>query len=175
MTWPRSWLAGMQCSSCLLSHVFSLLFSYPLLSFLGLEAYVSSKFFDKQISSVSTEEFGLPRHAWCVLSRLRCNGHRLMLNFHLSLELAKPRVFLAAPEVNRFRTSLISFCIVCATDFTHFSLFDGSFSLYDIWSSLEELLGFWSSMVSRHAQSHLKNTKSDMRDTWKLKMGPKRK
>ena len=45
---------------------------------------VSSKFFDTQISSISTEEFVLSRHARCVLSRLRCNGHSLPLSSCLS-------------------------------------------------------------------------------------------
>ena len=45
---------------------------------------VSSKFFDTQVSSISTEELVLPRHARCVLSRLRCNGHRLLLGSYLS-------------------------------------------------------------------------------------------
>ena len=36
---------------------------------------VSSKFFDTQVPSISTEELVLPCHARCVLSRLRCNGH----------------------------------------------------------------------------------------------------
>ena len=40
---------------------------------------VSSKFFDTQVPSISTEELVLPRHARCVLSRLRCNGHSLLL------------------------------------------------------------------------------------------------
>ena len=38
---------------------------------------VSSKFFDTQAPSISTEELVLPQHARCVLSRLRCNGHSL--------------------------------------------------------------------------------------------------
>ena len=45
---------------------------------------VSSKYFDTQIPSVSTEEFVLPRHARCILSRLRCNGHSLLLGFYIS-------------------------------------------------------------------------------------------
>ena len=45
---------------------------------------VSSKFFDTQVPSVSTEELVLPRHARCVLSRLRCNGHSLVLGSYLS-------------------------------------------------------------------------------------------
>ena len=45
---------------------------------------VSSKFFDTQVTSISTEELVLPRHARCVLSRLRCNGHSLLLGSYLS-------------------------------------------------------------------------------------------
>ena len=44
----------------------------------------SSKFFDAQALSISTEELALPRHARCVLSRLRCNGHRLLLSSYFS-------------------------------------------------------------------------------------------
>ena len=45
---------------------------------------VSSKFFDTQLLSISTEELVLPRHARCVLSRLSCNGHSLLLSSYLS-------------------------------------------------------------------------------------------
>ena len=45
---------------------------------------VSSKFFDTQVPSISTEELVLPRHARCVLSRLRCNGHSLLLGSYHS-------------------------------------------------------------------------------------------
>ena len=45
---------------------------------------VSSKFFDTQVPSISTEELVLPRHAHCVLSRLRCNGHSLLIGSYLS-------------------------------------------------------------------------------------------
>ena len=45
---------------------------------------VSSKYFDTQVSSISTEELVLPRHARCVLSRLRCNRHSLLLGSSLS-------------------------------------------------------------------------------------------
>ena len=40
----------------------------------------SCKFFDTQVLSISTEELVLLRHARCVLSRLRCNGHSLLLS-----------------------------------------------------------------------------------------------
>ena len=45
---------------------------------------VSSKFFDTQVPSISTEELVLPCHARCVLSCLRCNGHSLLLGSYLS-------------------------------------------------------------------------------------------
>ena len=45
---------------------------------------VPSKFFDTQVPSISTEELALPRHARCVLSHLRCNGHSLLLSSYLS-------------------------------------------------------------------------------------------
>ena len=45
---------------------------------------VSSKYFDTQVPSISTEELVLPGPALCVLSRLRCNGHSLLLGSYLS-------------------------------------------------------------------------------------------
>ena len=72
---------------------------------------VSSKFFDTQVPSIFTEELVLPRHARCVLSRLRCNGHSLLLVV-ISLGLAESRILRAAPADTRPRTSLISFCTV---------------------------------------------------------------
>ena len=45
---------------------------------------VYSRYFDTQVPSISTEELVLPRHARCVLSRLRCNGHNLLLGSYLS-------------------------------------------------------------------------------------------
>ena len=45
---------------------------------------ILSKFFNTQVPSISTEELVLPRHARCVLSRLRCNGHSLLLGSYLS-------------------------------------------------------------------------------------------
>ena len=45
---------------------------------------VSSKFFDTQVSSVSTEELVLSCHACCSLSRLRCNGNSLLLGSYLT-------------------------------------------------------------------------------------------
>ena len=44
---------------------------------------VSSKFFNTQVPSISTEELVLPRHVRCVLSRLCCNGHSPLLSSYL--------------------------------------------------------------------------------------------
>ena len=44
---------------------------------------VSSKFFDTQVPSISTEKLVLSRHARCVLSRLHCNKHSLLLSAYL--------------------------------------------------------------------------------------------
>ena len=53
----------------------------------------------------------LPRHARCVLSRLDCNGHNLLLGSY-SLALAESRILSAAPVDTRPRTPFISFCTV---------------------------------------------------------------
>ena len=94
---------------------------------------VSSKYFDTQVSSISTEELVLPRHARCVLSRLRCNGHSLLLGSYLS-------------RIGRIENSSCSACghpsqdishliLHCpATDSLRRSLFGDSLSLYDLWS-----------------------------------------
>ena len=81
-----SWPDGERYLRPLQSLVVSLLL--PLVSTLCLfsdwRRTVSSKFFDTQVPSISTEELVLPRHARCVLSHLRCNGHSLLLNSYLS-------------------------------------------------------------------------------------------
>ena len=71
-------LSAIPCSlSPLISRIHSCLFS-------DWRRTVSSKFFDKQFPLVSTEELVLTRHAHCVLSRLRCNGHSLLLSSYPS-------------------------------------------------------------------------------------------
>ena len=93
----------------------------------------SSKFFDTQVPSISTEELVLPRHARCVLSRLRCNGHSFLLVSYLS-------------RIGRIENSSWSACGHSSQDISHLilhcpamgslrrSLFGDSFSLYDLWS-----------------------------------------
>ena len=71
-------LSAISCSLfSLISRIHSSLFS-------KWRHTVSSKFFDTQVPSISTEELVLPRHARCVLSHLRCNGHSLLLSSYLS-------------------------------------------------------------------------------------------
>ena len=70
--------SAIPCSlSPLISRIHSFLFS-------DRRHTVPSKFFDSQVPSISTEELVLPRHTRCVLSRLRCIGHSLLLNSYLS-------------------------------------------------------------------------------------------
>ena len=107
---------------------------------------VSSKFFDTQIPSTSTEELVLPRHARCVLSRLLCNGHSLLLGSYLSRIGRIENLFCSACGHSSQDTShLILHCP--ATDSLRRSLFGDSPT-----SSPDpgELRGFWGSMVIRH-------------------------
>ena len=104
---------------------------------------VSSKFFDTQVPSISTEELVFPRHARCVLSRLRCNGHSLILGSYLS-------------RIGRIENPSCSVCGHSSQDISHLflhcpatdslccSLFGDSLSLYDLWSrpwGVSRLLG----------------------------------
>ena len=66
MSWPDE----EHYSRPLLSLVVSLLLSFVFTLFSDWRRAVSSKFFDTQVSSISTEELVLPRRACCVLSRL---------------------------------------------------------------------------------------------------------
>ena len=92
------------------------------------ERTVSSKFFDTQVPSISTEELVLPR-----LSRLRCNEHSLVLGSYLS-------------RIGRIENPSCSACGHSSQDISHLilhcpttdslchSLFGDSLSLYDLWS-----------------------------------------
>ena len=94
---------------------------------------VSLKYFDTQVPSISTEELVLPRHAGCVLSRRRCNGHSLLLGSDFS-------------RIGRIENSSCSACGHSSQDISHFILhcpatdslrrllFGDSLSLYDLWS-----------------------------------------
>ena len=90
---------------------------------------VSSKFFDTQVPSISTEELGLSHHARCVLSRLRCNGHSLLLTSYLSRIGSSCS---ACGHSSQDTSHLIMHCP--ATNSLRRSLFGDSLSLYDLWS-----------------------------------------
>ena len=94
---------------------------------------VSSRYFDSRVPPISTGELVLPRHARCVLSRLRCNGRSLLLGSCLS-------------GIGRIENSSCSACGHSSQDIAHLilhcpaadslrrSLFGDSLSLYDLWS-----------------------------------------
>ena len=94
---------------------------------------VSSTFFDTQVPLISTEELMLPRHAHCVLSRLRCNGHSLLLGSYLSRigRIENPSCS-ACGHSSQDTSDFILHCP--ATDSVHQSLFGDSLSLYNLWS-----------------------------------------
>ena len=104
---------------------------------------VSSKFFDTQVPSISTEELVRRRCAGCVLSRLCCNGHCLLLSSYLSRigRIENPSCS-ACGHSSQGTSHLILHCT--ATDSLCRSLFGDSLSLYDLWSrpwGIARLLG----------------------------------
>ena len=132
------------CSlSPLISRIHSCLFS-------DWRRTVSSKYFDTQVPSISTEELVLPRHARCVLSRLRCNGHSLLLGSYYSRIGRIENPFCSScGQSSQDIAHLILHCP--ATNSLHRSLFGNSLSLYDLWCRPWVVAGFWGSMVFRHA------------------------
>ena len=111
---------------------------------------VSPKFFDTQVPSISTEELVLPRHARCVLSRLRCNRHSLLWVV-ISLGLAESRILPAAPVDTRPRTSFISFCTVQLRTLCAAHSLATLCLCTTSGPDSGELPGLWGSMVFRHA------------------------
>ena len=94
---------------------------------------VSLKYFDTQVPSISTEELVLPRHARCVLSRLSCNGHSLILGSYLSrIGRIENLSCSACGHSSQDISHLILHCP--ATDSLRRSLFGDCLSLYDLWS-----------------------------------------
>ena len=114
MSWPDGALLALSAIPCSLSPLISRVHSFL---FSDWRRNVSSKFFDTRVPSISTEELVLPRHACCVLIRLRCNKHSLQLSSYLSM-IGQNRdsllqllpSFLAADT--RTKTPLISVCNV---------------------------------------------------------------
>ena len=83
----------------------------------------------------ATKELVLPRHACCVLSRLRCNGHSLLLGSYLSRigKIENPSCS-ACGHLSQDTSHLILH--YPATDSLCCSLFGDSLSLYNRWSRL---------------------------------------
>ena len=119
--------SSIPCSlSPLISRIHSSLFS-------DWRRTVSLKYFDTQVPSISTEELVLPRHACCVLSCLRCNGHSLLLGFYVSRIARIKNSFCSAyGHSSQDISHLILHCP--ATDSLRRSLFGDSLSIYDLWS-----------------------------------------
>ena len=111
---------------CSLSHTHSSFFS-------DWRRTVSSKFFDTQVPLTFTVELVLPRHAGCVLSRLRCNGHSLLLISYLFRigRIENPSCS-ACGHPSQNISQLILHCQ--ATDSLRLLIFGDSLSLYDLWS-----------------------------------------
>ena len=127
--------SAIPCSlSSLISHIHSRLIS-------DWRRIVSSKYFDTQVPSISTEELVLPRHARCVLSRLRCNGHSLLLDSYLFRigRIENPSCS-ACRHSSQDTSHLILHCP--ATESLRRSLFGDSLSLYDLWSRPWEMARF---------------------------------
>ena len=94
---------------------------------------VSSKFFDTPVPSITTEELVLPRLVCCVLSRLCCNGHILLLCCYLSrIGKIENSSCSASGHSSQDTSDVILHCP--ATDSLRRSLFGDSLSLYDLWS-----------------------------------------
>ena len=121
--------SAISCSlSSLISRIHSCLFS-------DWRRTVSSKFFDQQVPSISTEELVLLRHARCVLSRLRCNGSSVLLSSYLSRigRIENPSCN-ACGHPSQDISHLILYCP--ATDSLCRSVFGNFLSLYNLWSRL---------------------------------------
>ena len=136
--------SAIPCSlSSFISRIHSCLFS-------DWRRTVSSKYFDTQVPSISTEELVLPRHARCVLSRLRCNGHSFLLSSYLSRigRIENPSCS-ACGHSSQDISHLILHCP--ATDSLRRSIFGDSRLSTTSGPDPGELPGFWGSMVFRHA------------------------
>ena len=94
---------------------------------------VSSKFFDTQVSLISTEELLLQRHVLCVLTRPHCNGHSFLLSSYLFRIGRIENPSCSSCGHSSQKTSLL--ILHCpATDSLRRSHFDDSLFFYDLWS-----------------------------------------
>ena len=105
---------------------------------------VSSKFFDTHVPSISTEKLVLPRHARCVLSRLRCNVHSLLLGSYLSRigRIENPSCSACGHLSSHSARSSYGLCAAHSL---------ATLCLFTSGPDPGELPGYWGSMVFRHA------------------------
>ena len=127
----------------LISHIHSYLFS-------DWRRTVSSKFFDTQVPSISTEKLVLLCHGRCALSCLRCNGHSLLLGSYLSRigRIENPSC-IACGHPSQDTSHLILHCP--ATGSLRRSLFGDSLSLRHLVQALASCLACgapWSSVMA---------------------------
>ena len=159
--------SAIPCSlSPLISRIYSCLFS-------DWRRTISSKFFDTQVPSISTEELVLPRQASCVLSRLCCNEHSLLLGSYLSRigRIENPSCS-ACGHSSQDLSHLILHCP--ATDSLCCSLFGDSLSLYNLWSrpwGVAQLLGLHASIPrkgsgNQQQQQHVTMQIDITQQTW---------
>ena len=132
---------------CSLSPLISRIHSSP---FSGWRRTVSSKFFDTQVSLISTKELVLPRYACCVLSRLRCNRHSLLLSSYFC-------------RIGRIENPCCSVCGHPSQDTFHLILHCSATDYLENFclsrtsgSGPEVLPGFWGSMVFYYAPTSQK-------------------
>ena len=111
---------------------------------------VSSNFFDIQVPLISTKELVLPRHARCVLSCLRCNGHGFLLGSYSSrIERIENPSCSTCGHSSQDTTHLIWHC--AATDFCTAHSLATLCLCTTSGPDPGELPSFWGSMVFRHA------------------------
>ena len=155
--------SAISCSlSPLVSRIHSSLFS-------DWRRTVSSKFFETLVSSISTEELVLLRHARCVLFRRRCNGHSILLSSYLSRigRIENPSCNACGHE-SHSTSHLILHCP--ATDSLSRSLFGNFRFLYDLWSRpwgdarLLGLHGLPPQPISRKGSGNHNNSKTEITD-----------
>ena len=105
---------------------------------------VRCRFFDSPIPSVSAEERPLPRRARCVLSRLRCNGHSLLLASYLYRIGRSPSS--ACPACGSPTQDLPHLLLSCpAASSRRAAIFGPTSSVFDLWNrpwGVARLLGF---------------------------------
>ena len=143
MSWPdgECYLRPLQSLVVsLLSLVSTLLFSWTG----GILSHQNS--LTHRFSQFPSRNLCLSCHARCVLSRLRCNRHSLLLVL-ISLRLAESRILPAAPADTCPRTLLISFCTVQLRTLCAAHSLATLCLLYDLWSRPWGIAGFWGSMV----------------------------